>query len=93
MLRCSKSSLVEKMVLEKVEKQDMDIVFAINMEKLYAIRYEFVYSYKKPFCELLNVKLFKRHNPTPPEVLCKKGVRKSFAKFTGKHLRWSLFIF
>ena len=38
MLRCSKSSLVEKMVLEKVEKQDMDIAFAINMEKLYAIR-------------------------------------------------------
>ena len=47
---------------------------------------------QKPFCELLNVKLFKRQTPTPPEVLCKKGVLKSFSKFTGKHLCWGLFI-
>ena len=26
------------------------------------------------------------------EVLCKKGVLKNFAKFTGKHLRQSLFL-
>ena len=26
-----------------------------------------------------------------PEVFCKKGVRKKFAKFTGKHLCQSLF--
>ena len=24
-----------------------------------------------------------------PEVLCEKGILKKFAKFTGKHLRWS----
>ena len=27
-----------------------------------------------------------------PEVFCKIGVPKNFAKFTGKHLRWSIFI-
>ena len=26
-----------------------------------------------------------------PEVFCKKCFLKNFAKFTGKHLRWSLF--
>ena len=26
------------------------------------------------------------------EVVCKKGVLKNFAKFTGKHLDWSLFL-
>ena len=26
-----------------------------------------------------------------PEVFCKKGILKGFTKFTGKHLRWSLF--
>ena len=26
-----------------------------------------------------------------PEVFCKKGVLRNFAKFTGKHLRQSLF--
>ena len=28
----------------------------------------------------------------PPEVLCKKKFLKNFANFTGKHLRWSLFL-
>ena len=28
----------------------------------------------------------------PPEVFYKKGVLKDFAKFTGKHLCWSLFL-
>ena len=27
----------------------------------------------------------------PLEVFCKKSVLKNFTKFTGKHLRWSLF--
>ena len=27
----------------------------------------------------------------PPEVFCEKGVLRNFAKFTGKHLRQSLF--
>ena len=27
----------------------------------------------------------------PPEVFCRKSVLKNFAKFTGKHLCWSLF--
>ena len=27
-----------------------------------------------------------------PEVLCKNGVLRNFAKFTGKHLRQSLFL-
>ena len=28
----------------------------------------------------------------PPEVFCKKGVLRNFAKFTGKHLCQSLFL-
>ena len=32
---------------------------------------------QKPFCELLNVKLFKRQTSTPPEMLCKKDVLKA----------------
>ena len=28
----------------------------------------------------------------PLEVFCKKGVLKTFTNFTGKHLRWSLFL-
>ena len=28
----------------------------------------------------------------PPEVFCKKGVFENFAKFTGKHMYWSLFL-
>ena len=28
----------------------------------------------------------------PPEVFCKKGVFENFAKFTGKHMCWSLFL-
>ena len=47
---------------------------------------------EKPFCELLNIKLSKRQTPTPPEVPCKKGVLKSFTKFKGNYLCWSLFI-
>ena len=31
------------------------------------------------------------HRSSRPEVFCKKGVFKKFAKFTGKHLRQSLF--
>ena len=27
----------------------------------------------------------------PPDVFCKKGVRKNFAKFTGRRLRYTLF--
>ena len=27
-----------------------------------------------------------------PEMICEKDVLKYFAKFTGKHLRWSLFL-
>ena len=28
----------------------------------------------------------------PPKVFCEKGILKNFANFTGKHLRWSLFL-
>ena len=28
----------------------------------------------------------------PPEVFCEKGVLKNFAKLTGEHLCWSLFL-
>ena len=34
---------------------------------------------------------FKKFKKQPPEVLCKKGVLKNFAQFTGKHLCQSLF--
>ena len=52
------------------------IVLAISMEKLRTIRKEFRLQLviQKPFCKLLNVKLFKRQTPAPPEVLYKKGV-------------------
>ena len=32
------------------------------------------------------------HGSSEPEVFCKKGVLKTFAKFTGKHLCQSLFL-
>ena len=35
------------------------------------------------------IKVFQKQ---PPEVFCKKKVFKNFANFTGKHLRWSLFL-
>ena len=35
---------------------------------------------------------FKIFRSSHPEVFCKKGVVKNFAKFTGKHLCWSLFL-
>ena len=34
---------------------------------------------------------FKKNRSSRPEVFCKKGVRKNFAKFTGKHLCQSFF--
>ena len=34
---------------------------------------------------------FKRNGSSRPYVFCKKGVLKNFIKFTGKHLRQSLF--
>ena len=58
----------------------------------YQIRIRLQLVIQKPFCELLNVKLFKRQTPAPPKVLCKKCVLKSLTRFTGKHLCWSLFI-
>ena len=63
-------------------------------QMVFAIRQEFVCSkpFKNLFVNAYNVKLFQRQTTTPPEVFCKKGVLKSFAKFTGKHLCWSLFI-
>ena len=40
--------------------------------------------------------LLKRHphsgQKQPPEVFCKKGVLRNFAKFTGRHLCQSLFL-
>ena len=32
-----------------------------------------------------------KYRSSRPEVLCKKGVLKNFANFTGKNLYWSLF--
>ena len=32
------------------------------------------------------------HRSSRPEVFCEKGVLRNFAKFTGKHLRQSLFL-
>ena len=34
---------------------------------------------------------FKKNRSSRPEVFCKKGVRRNFAKFTGKHLCQSFF--
>ena len=39
----------------------------------------------------VEVKYFIRCRSSRPEVLCKKGVLRNFTKFTGKHLRQSLF--
>ena len=52
----------------------------------------FTANIQKYFCEQLNVKLYQRQSPAPPQVLCKKVVLKSFTKFIGKDLCWSLFI-
>ena len=62
--------------MEKQEKEIEQIVFTISMKKRNTIR----------FLEVLNVKHFKRKTPTSPEVLCKNGALKTFAKFTGKRL-------
>ena len=35
---------------------------------------------------------FKKNRSSRPEVFCKKGVRRNFAKFTGKHLCQSFFL-
>ena len=44
-------------------------------------------------CEFLSIFLTKEGTKrrSRREVFCKKGVLKYFTKFTGKHLRWSLF--
>ena len=42
-------------------------------------------------CITPNLKKRKNSQKRQPEVLCKKGVFKKFAKFTGKHLCQSLF--
>ena len=39
----------------------------------------------------ISLDLLKLIRSNHPDVFFKKVVRKSFAKFTGKHLRWSLF--
>ena len=38
------------------------------------------------------VKRMKNCRSSCPEVFSKKGVLKNFAKSTGKHLQWSLFL-
>ena len=68
MLRCSKSSLVEKKkVIEKMEKQEIEIQEKRKYVLLLAWRNSilldknsFTASLSKNFRELLNVKLFKR---------------------------------
>ena len=39
----------------------------------------------------MKTKIHKFIQKQPPEVFCKKGVLRNFAKFTGKHLCQSLF--
>ena len=39
----------------------------------------------------LKVKNYPHYRSSRPEVFCKRGVLRNFAKFTGKHLRQSLF--
>ena len=84
----------KKMVREKIEKQELEIVQIVLLlaweNSILLDKNSFTASHSKPFCELLNVKLFKVQ--TPLEVLCKTSVLKSFTKFAGKHLCWSLFI-
>ena len=98
MLRCSKSSLVEKTGYR--ENGETRNKYSSNSycywhggTPYYELRICLQLIIQKPFCELLNVKAFKRKTPTPSEVLSKKGVFKNFAKFTGKHLCWSLYLY
>ena len=98
MLRCSKSSLEEKNdQRENGETRNEDsansFCYQHGQTPYYQIRIRLQLVIQNLFCELLNVKLFKRQTPTRPEVLCKTGVLKSFAKFTEKHLCWSIFFF
>ena len=44
-----------------------------------------------PLCLHMLLVFFNRYRSSRPEVFCKKGVLRNFAKFTGKHLRQSLF--
>ena len=39
----------------------------------------------------LNMTIFIHHRSIRPDVFCKKGVLRNFAKFTGKHLCQSIF--
>ena len=54
-----------------------------------------VYSKSKPSnITSFNFYLLEQTNirSSRPEMFCKKGVLKNFTKFTGKYLRWSLFL-
>ena len=56
-------------------------------------------SFSCKYCEVLSIckRLLLEHHQdhrarsSRPGVFCKKGVLRNFAKFTGKHLCWSLF--
>ena len=37
------------------------------------------------------VKIYCKNRSSRPEVFCKKGILRNFAKFTGKHLCQSIF--
>ena len=52
----------------------------------------FVLKMKANVCLFLReLKLKTQIRSSRPEAFCKKAVLKKFAKFTGKHLCWSLF--
>ena len=51
-----------------------------------------IYSSSKKFLIITNLRHGLNKQRQPPEVLYKKAVFKFFAKFTGKHLCWSLFL-
>ena len=48
-------------------------------------------SQKQSSAEVLQNGVYQSFKSSCPEVFCKKGVLKNFAKFTGKHLCQSLF--
>ena len=79
------SSFSVPVVFKKVNFQEFHLCTHINFE----LPSTFLYA----LCELLEeyAVLCGNHRNSRPEVFCKKGVLRNFAKFAGKHLYQRLF--
>ena len=73
----------------------------LNTAGVFLLKVNFEYDRRNcGICSQLTVKTVERSQLTPfnynekqpPDVFDKRAVLKNFAAFTGKHLRWSLFL-